>query len=120
GPTGPQGPAGMSPNDTYVLGTPDPSNPKFAATPTAYYGVDAQPATPGQLDDEFNGSSLDMTRWKWFNPGGATATLGNSLLTLQDPASTGNDARAIYQSVPSYPWTDVTKVVAMDMVSYAN
>lgn len=120
GPTGPQGPAGVSPNDTYVLGTPDPSNPNFAANPTAYYGVDAQPAAPGQLDDEFNGNSLDMSRWKWFNPGSATATLGNSLLTLQDPANPGNDTRAIYQNVPSSPWTVVTKVVAMDMLSYAN
>jgi hypothetical protein len=74
----------------------------------------------GQLDDEFNGNSLDTSRWTWFNAGGATATFGNSLLTLQDPPSAGNDVRAIYQSVPSSPWTVVTKVVAMDMVSYAN
>ena len=74
----------------------------------------------GQLDDEFNGNSLDTSRWTWFNAGGASATLGNSLLTLQDPPSAGNDVRAIYQNVPSSPWTVVTKVVAMDMVSYAN
>jgi len=120
GPTGPQGPAGVSSDDTYVLGTRDPNNPNFAANPTAYYGMDAQPGTAGQLDDEFNGNSLNTSRWTWFNAGGATATLGNSLLTLQDPPSAGNDVRAIYQNVPSSPWTVVTKVVAMDMVSYAN
>lgn len=120
GPTGQQGPAGVSPDDTYVLGTRDPNNPNFAANPTAYYGMDAQPGTAGRLDDEFNGNSLNTSRWAWFNAGGATATLGNSLLTLQDPPSAGNDVRAIYQNVPSSPWTVVTKVVAMDMVSYAN
>ena len=120
GPAGPQGPAGANPNDTYVLGTRDPSNLNFAANPTAYFGTDAQPVVAGQLDDEFNGNSLDTSRWTWFNAGGATATLGNSLLTLQDLSSAGNDVRAIYQDVPSSPWTVVTKVVAMDMVSYAN
>ena len=120
GPAGPQGPAGANPNDTYVLGTRDPSNLNFAANPTAYFGTDAQPVVAGQLDDEFNGNSLDTSRWTWFNAGGATATFGNSLVTLQDPPSAGNDVRAIYQSVPSSPWTVVTKVVAMDMVSYAN
>ncbi len=120
GPAGPQGPAGASPNDTYVLGMRDPNNPNFAANPTAYFGTDAQPVMTGQMDDEFNGNSLDTSRWRWFNAGGASATLGNSLLTLQDPPSPGNDVRAIYQNVPSSPWAVVTKVVAMDMVSYAN
>lgn len=121
GPTGPQGPPGAVPQSTYVLGNQDSNNlPTSVANPTAYYGLDAQPALPGGLDDEFNGASLDMTRWSWFNQGGASASLGNSLITLQDPANGGQDARGIYQKAPTPPWTVVAKLVALDMASYAN
>ena len=123
GPAGPQGPAGgvINTGNAYVLGRQDPANlPNSVANPTAYFGLDAEPVTPGSMDDEFNGSSLDGARWTWFNQGGATAALGNSLLTLQDPANPGNDTRGIYQNVPNAPWTVVTKLVAMDMASYAN
>ncbi len=119
GPTGPQGPAGTAPTGDYVLGAPG-AVANSVANPTAYYGLDAQPATPGSLDDEFNGTSLDGSRWIWFNQGGATASVGNSLLTLQDSPDPGNDFRGIYQHVPAPPWTVVTKIEAMDMVSYSN
>jgi len=121
GPTGPQGPSGVVPGDAYILGTPDPANlPNSVANPTAFYGLNAQPAKPASLDDEFNGSSLDGSRWTWFNQGAATATLGNSLITLQAPPNSGNDTRGIYQNLPAPPWTVVTKLVAMDMASFAN
>ena len=121
GPTGPQGPPGVAPQGTYVLGKQDWNNlPTSVANPTAYYGMDAQPAIPGGLDDEFNGASLDTTRWSWFNQGGASASLGNSLVTLQAPANLGLDTRGIYQTAPAPPWTVVAKLVAMDMASYAN
>ena len=119
GATGPQGPAGTAPTGDYVLGAPA-AVANSVANPTAYYGLDAQPATPGSLDDEFNGTSLDGSRWIWFNQGGATASVGNSLLTLQDPPNPGNDFRVVYQHVPAPPWTVVTKIEAMDMVSYSN
>ena len=70
------------------------------------------------MDDEFNGSSLNNSRWNWFNQGAASATVASSLLTLQDPANGGLDTRGIYQNVPSGPWTVVTKLVAMDMAAY--
>ena len=121
GPTGPQGPPGVVPQSTYVLGKQDSNDlPTSVANPTAYYGLDAQPALPGGLDDEFNGVSLDSTRWSWFNQGGASASLGNSLITLQAPPNTGQDARGIYQAAPAPPWTAVAKLVALDMASYAN
>lgn len=119
GATGPQGPAGTAPTGDYVLGAPA-AVANSVANPTAYYGLDAQPATPGSLDDEFNGTSLDGSRWLWFNQGDATASVGNSLLTLQDRPDPGNDFRGIYQHVPAPPWTVVTKIEAMDMVSYSN
>jgi Collagen triple helix repeat (20 copies)/PEGA domain len=119
GPTGPQGPAGTAPAGDYVLGAPA-AVANSVANPTAYYGLDAQPAMPGSMDDEFNGTSLNGSRWIWFNQGGATASVGNSLLTLQDPPFSGSDLRGIYQNVPAPPWTVITKIVAMDMVSYTN
>jgi hypothetical protein len=109
------------PQSTYVLGKRDWNNlPTSVANPTAYYGLDAQPAMPGGLDDEFNGLSLDMTRWSWFNQGGASSSLGNSLVTLQAPPNSGQDARGIYQTAPAPPWTVVAKLVALDMASYNN
>lgn len=121
GPTGPQGAAGLVPQSTYVLGKPDWNNlPISVANPTAYYGLDAQPAIPGGLDDEFNGVSLDTTRWSWFNQGGASVSLGNSLVTLEAPPNPGQDTRGIYQAAPAPPWTVVAKLVALDMASYAN
>jgi hypothetical protein len=121
GPTGPQGPPGAVPQSTYVLGTQDWNNlPTSVANPTAYYGLDAQPAIPGGLDDEFNGVSLDTTRWSWFDQGGVSISLGNSLVTLQAPPDTGQDARGIYQATPAPPWTVVAKLVALDMASYTN
>jgi len=121
GPSGPQGPPGVAPQSTYVLGKQDWNNlPTSVANPTAYYGLDAQPALPGGLDDEFNGVSLDTTRWSWFNQGSASASLGNSLVTLQAPAFLGQDTRGIYQATPAPPWTVVAKLAAMDMASYTN
>src|SRR5260370_12896180 len=121
GPAGPQGPAGTVPGGTFVVGKEDWSElPTAAANPTAYYGMDVQPIKPGALDDEFNGASLDASRWTWFNQGGASSALGNSLITLQAPANWANDTRGIYQTAPAPPWTVVTKPVAMDMASYAN
>lgn len=121
GPTGPQGPSGVVPQSTYVVGNQDWNNlPTSVANPTAYYGLDAEPAKSGSLDDEFNGASLNTTRWSWFNQGGASASLGNSLVTLQVPAYLGADARGIYQTAPAPPWTVVAKLVAMDMASYTN
>lgn len=119
GPTGPQGPV-AAPLSLYVLGTPDPPGaelPNSVANPTVYFGPDVQPTTPGSLDDEFNGSSLS-SQWTWFNQGTASATFGNSFLTLQDPADPINDTRGIYQTAPPPPWTVVAKLVSMDMVSY--
>jgi collagen triple helix repeat protein/IPT/TIG domain-containing protein len=119
GPTGPPGPI-AAPASNYVLGTQDPAElPNSVANPTVYYGPDAQPAAPGSLDDEFNGSLLNTSRWTWFNQGLATVAVGNSFVTLQAPPNALNDTRGIYQTTPAPPWTVVTKIVAMDMASYA-
>jgi len=121
GPTGPQGPSGVVPTDTFVTGSQDSHNLSMAvANPTAYFGMNAQPIVPGRLDDEFNGNSLDTSRWTWFNQGGASVTVANSLMTLQAPANTANDTRGVFQNAPAPPWTVVAELVALDMSAYAN
>ena len=62
----------------------------------------------------------EATRWSWFNQGGASASLGNSLVTLQAPPNAGADTRGIYQTTPAPPWAVVAKLVALDMATYTN
>lgn len=104
-----------SPNaDEYVLGVTDTVNlPSAVANPTAYYGTDAQPATAGSLDDEFNGSSLNTSsRWTWINQGSATATVTKSVVDLNDPTNTGTDNwRVIVQPTPTPPYQVTIKMV---------
>ena len=122
GPQGPQGPAGgvVNTGDAYLLGRPDAANlPNSVANPTAFYGPDAQPAIPGTIDDEFNGSSLDTTRWSWFNQSTSTATLANSLLTLTVPAASWSSISGITQPAPAAPWTVVLKINALDLMPMA-
>ena len=121
GATGPQGPAGPAgtingASDLFVLGSPDTANlPNSVSNPTIYLSPDVQPAHPGALDDEFNGTSLDTTRWTWFSQGSAMATVANSLLTLTVPAAAGASMNGITEPVTAAPWTVVLKVNAMDL-----
>lgn len=112
------GGGGAPTTDTYLLGTQDFSNlPNSAANPTAFYGIDAQPASAGTLDDEFNGSTLNLSRWTKVNfTGGAAANISNSLLSFVGDAATGNQA-AIVQTSPSTPWTVVTKITSASLLS---
>ena len=120
GPVGPQGPAGpagtvSAAQDLFVLGSPDSANlPNSVSNPTVYLSPDVQPARPGTLDDEFNGTSLNA-HWTWFNQGTAAATVANGLLTLTAPAATGSSINGITQPVPATPWTVVLKLNAMDL-----
>jgi hypothetical protein len=121
GPAGPTGPGGAPAGDFYVLGSPDMANlPNSVSNPTAYLSPDVQPAHPGTLDDEFNGASLDTTRWAWFNQntvtGNATTTIANGLLTLSAPAVAGLSLNGITQPAPATPWTVVLKVNGMDLI----
>ncbi len=127
GPVGPQGPAGTitgvaaPAQDLFVLGSPDPTNlPNSVSNPTVYLSPDVQPARPGTLDDEFNGTSLNTARWTWFNQdtatGNATATVANGLLTLSAPPAASTSMNGITQPVPGTPWTVVLKVSGMDLM----
>ncbi len=105
-----------SPSDGQVL-TYDATSRKWAnATPSggggggALPGPDVPPSTAGSLDDEFNGSALDGTRWTWLNQQAATATEGQGNLSLVNGTpSTG--VNAILQAAPgSTPWEFTAKV----------
>lgn len=62
------------------------------------------------MDDEFNGSSLDV-KWTWVNQGGATATLSSKgALVLEAPASASRNIRAIYQTMPSGDFTVTARI----------
>jgi hypothetical protein len=130
GPVGPQGPAGPAgtisgvaapAQDLFLLGWPDTANlPNSVSNPTVFLSPDVQPAHPGTLDDEFNGTSLNSSRWTWFNQdtntGNASATVANGLLTLSVPAATSISMSGITQPVPGTPWTVVLKVNGMDLM----
>ena len=95
------------PGDSYVLGVSDLTNlPNSIVNPTSYYGILAAPNVAGSIDDEFNGSQFNIAAWSWMNQVTATASVSNSLLTMQDAlqGSGGTIVRAIYQPAPGTPW----------------
>lgn len=104
---------GAPTTDLYVLGTADLSNlPNAVANPYAFFGPDAAPSSPGSLDDEFNGSALDLTRWTEVGfTGSAAAAVSKSLLSFTADGSTTN-ASAIVQTSPTPTWQVITKMTA--------
>ncbi|HEX4381225.1 MAG TPA: hypothetical protein VH022_14380 [Candidatus Acidoferrum sp.] len=113
------GGAGAPANDEYIIGAPDLSNlSNSVAMPDVYASPDAQPATAGSLDDEFNGSSLSGS-WTWVNQGPASAIVSNSQLSLIAPAHSGDSLRVITQPAPSTPY-QVRAKVALTFPSTAN
>lgn len=111
-----------SPNaDEYVLGATDATNlPNAVANPTAYFGTEAAPGTPGSLDDEFGGASLNTaTRWTWANQGSAVATVSKSILTLSDsPQGSGSAiVRYIWQTAPATPYQTTFGAVDVNAIT---
>jgi hypothetical protein len=110
------GGGGAPTTDSYVLGQRDLSNlPNAVFNPTAAYGLDVAPATAGSLDDEFDGSSLNLTRWTWIgqSTGPSQANVAKSLLQLIDTAANNNSGGgSIVQACPSTPWAVTAKCQA--------
>jgi len=98
------------------LGAPDSANlPNSVSNPSVYSSPDVQPATSRMLSDEFNGTSLDTTRWTWFNQSTSTSNEANSLLTLSVPAESASAMNGILQPAPAAPWTVVLKINSLDL-----
>lgn len=64
--------------------------------------VDVPYAVPGDLDDEFDGATLDA-KWTWFNQGSATADLAGGSLKLTDTGSP-NSIRLLGQTISGSAW----------------
>lgn len=75
----------------------------------ALLGIDYPPAVPNALDDEFYGNALDA-KWSWLDQGGATATVGDGVLSLRI-TETANRIRGIYQATPGGAFTVRAKVL---------
>lgn len=71
--------------------------------------IDRPPNVPGSLDDEFNGSSLNTSRWTWLDQGTASAKVAYGRLHLLLNENS-NRMRGIYQSTPSGTWKVQAKV----------
>lgn len=67
------------------------------------------PGSPNAMDDEFQGSTLNV-KWTWNNQGGATAVVGNGVLLMNAPTSTTNSLRSITQALPAAPWEFTARI----------
>jgi len=116
--------AGAPPASFYVLGKSDVADlPNSIVNPTAYYGPDIAPASPGSLDDEFNQVAFDTTRWTIVNPGGlATFLMGRSCVTIKNPAAGSgvNDFAGAQQATPATPWIVVAHIRGLIPAQSAN
>lgn len=74
---------------------------------------DNYPVTPGALDDEFTGSSLNG-KWAWTNQGSAVITVANSFARFDVNTTGSRSVRMITQAVPgSTPWTITCKLITI-------
>lgn len=90
---------------------------------SAYYAnpIDKPPTTPNDIDDEFNGDSLNA-KWLWLNQGSSSVRLENSIIELNaQNQSHGTLCRGIVQPVPnSIDFTIAAKFLGTNLwVGYA-
>lgn len=102
---------GADANAKYVLGATDATIPNAVVNPTAYYGVDVQPASPTAFDDEFNAGSL-AAQWSWANQGTGTISFANSSIIMTTSSSGGlYNLHLIVEAVPgATPYTFTAKL----------
>lgn len=65
--------------------------------------VDAPPAVPDSMDDEFEGTTLD-SKWAWRNQGSAAVSVAQGRLTIGVPSETTPQPRGVYQTLPEGNW----------------
>lgn len=74
--------------------------------------IDAPPASPNALDDEFDDESLNV-KWTWFNQATITADEGTTVadqLNLYHGGQTGDKVAGIYQALPAGDYEAITKI----------
>lgn len=76
---------------------------------TGGVGPDTPPTSPNAMDDEFNGTSLDLTKWMWVQQNTATAVVGNGALVMTAQITGSNIPNIIEQPLPAGDCKFVTK-----------
>ncbi len=97
----------------YIIGESDPALSNALVWPRLYNDLDAPPASPGSLDDEFDAGSLDPS-WSWLNQGSTTISFERSHAILYQATHAGESVSAIIKSAPGTPW-QVTAEVQVEL-----
>lgn len=100
----------LEPGQGCTIGT-DGTN--FTAVVTAYLGADEIPYAAGSLDEEFLGTSLNLSRWTWDNQGSVVATVAKSRVSFS--GNTTGQGAMIYQTAPGTPWEVTAGPFSMNM-----
>jgi hypothetical protein len=66
------------------------------------------------MDDEFDGGTLNLAKWTWWDQRTATGVLSNSRLTMLPGAAAVNALAAIEQTIPATPSTYIIGRVARE------
>jgi hypothetical protein len=107
------GGGGAPTNDVYVLGSADVTNlPNAVVNPTAAFGADAAPASPGTLNDEFPGSVLSGS---WTQVNTPVINVAGSILGITAVANSGTNWFSVLKTAPGTPWTVVAKVTLIGL-----
>ena len=64
-------------------------------------GPDDKPIVADAMDDEFEGVSLDLTKWTWQQQNTASAVVTQGSLVMTSQVTSGNVPNAIEQNLPS-------------------
>lgn len=100
---------------------------EFKVEPSALttYPPDVPPTTAATEDDEFTGTTLDLTKWTWDNLASPTpdviATVGDSFLRLNQQGTGASSIASIVQATPSGDWRFRAKLhLDYDHTAYTN
>ena len=85
---------------------PDPNNP------------DTPPTIPNSFDDEFNGASLDTSKWSWVNRGATTIALSNSRAVFYGASDLYNSF--IIQPISGSAWEVAAQLTINESSQYAS
>jgi hypothetical protein len=119
GQNGTNGTAGL-PGTTVFIAPDEHDDPVVVPGPPGASGTsgggsgnvtpDSHPTSPTAYDDEFEGTTLNLSLWAWGNQAGSTAVLAQGACTLTPPVNDSN-LHTIEQALPgSGTWAFTTKI----------